>query len=167
MSDIQDRREPTFSVPEQPMYELLPHRRTGTGEGTAWTLIEKVTLLVAIAGTAIFGWHVYAHLKIQEATQAYADELLEGWTSTATATVEINPLSNFASIYVVLPPRSESERVENMFVDAIVQVVRTKLEPKLERDMELAARRYFDLYAMALPYRVSIDVEEAANPNRD
>ena len=105
-------------------------------------------------------------MEIENATQAYVDEYLANWMPKATAKVEINPLSNFASIYVVMPPRSDKERVVSMVVDAIVDEVRTNMEPKLDRDLELAARRFLDLYAMALPYRVSIVVEGASDPNR-
>ena len=40
------------------------------------------------------------------------------------------------------------------------------MEPRLDRDLELAARRFLDLYAMALPYRVSIVVGAASDPDR-
>ena len=106
-------------------------------------------------------------MEIEKATQAYVDEYLAKWESKATAKVDVNPLSNFASIYVVLPPRSDNEQIANMIVDAIIEQVRTIMEPKIDRELELTARKYLDLYAMVLPYRVSIVVEEAEeDPNR-
>jgi len=41
-----------------------------------------------------------------------------------------------------------------------------RLQAERDRDLELAARRFLDLYAMALPYRVSIVVGAASDPNR-
>ena len=166
MSDSELRREPTVGDIERPMYESLPHRRIDTDEGTPWTLTDKITLSVILMIATIAGWHYYAHLEIEKATQAYADEYLANWMPKATAKVEINPLSNFASIYVVMPPRSDKEQLVNMVVDAIVEEVRTNMEPNLDRDLELNARRFLDLYAMALPYRVSIVVEAASDSNR-
>jgi hypothetical protein len=61
----------------------------------------------------------------------------------------------------VPPPLKRKERD---VLDAIFFVVRTYVEPKLDRDLELSARQYFDVYAMALPYRGSIVVDEAARP---
>ena len=148
------------------MYVSLPYRRSDAGEGTPWTLSEKVSLSLMLAIMAIAGWHYYAHLQVEKAMQAYADEYVANWMPQATAKVEINPLSNFASIYVVTPPRRHEERFVDMFVDAIVEEVRTNMEPKLDRDLELTARKFFDLYAMALPYHVSIVVDAAADPNR-
>jgi len=166
MSDNQFRREPIVGDIGRPMYESLPHRRIDADDDTPWTLTGKITLSVILAIAAIAGWHYYAHLVVESATQAYVDEYLANWMPKATAKVEINPLSNFASIHVVMPPRSDKERVVNMVVDAIVDEVRTNMEPRLDRDLELAARRFLDLYAMALPYRVSIVVEAASDPNR-
>ena len=167
MSDRQSRREPTLGDTAPPLYESLPHRRrvAEADEGTPWTLINVVTLSVMLAIAAIAGWHYHAHLEVEKATQAYADEFLANWMPEVTAKVEINPLSNFVSIYVEMPPRSDKEQVVNMLVDAIVEGVRINLEPKLDRDLELAARKFFDLYAMVLPYRVSIVVDAAADPN--
>lgn len=166
MSEERSRREPTVGDIERPMYESLPHRRSHSDQGTQWTLGAIITLWVMIAIGAIAGWHNYARLQIEKAVQTYADEYLAKTISRATATVEINPLSNFALIHVMTPPHSYEERFVGKVVDAVVEEVRTEIEPRLDRDLELAARKFFDLYAMALPYRVSIVVEAAADPNR-
>ena len=44
MSDERSRQEPTVGDSERPMYESLPYRLSDTGEGTPWTLGQKITL---------------------------------------------------------------------------------------------------------------------------
>jgi hypothetical protein len=76
MSDERSRTEPTLSDRERPMYESLPYGRSDTGEGTPWTLSAKISLSVMLAVAAIAGWHYYAHLQIEKAMQANADEAI-------------------------------------------------------------------------------------------
>jgi hypothetical protein len=172
MSDERSRREPTVSDTERPMYESLPNPRsyyyTGEGESTLWTPREILSISLMLVIAAIAGWHYYAHLQIEKAMQANADEHIANLNPKATAKVEINPLSNFVSINIVIPLRGyKKERFEDtMILDAIVENVRAEGEPILDRDLELTARQFFDLYAMALPYRASIEVEVAPDPPR-
>lgn len=129
--------------------------------------IAKVALAAAAILGAIAGWHYYNCTKLEQVLSAASAEYLHDVWPEASAHVEISPISNLASIVVERDPVTERNLV-TLIEDAFIEGVRSELEPHLERELELAARARMDLYAMALPYRVSITIDDRtqADENR-
>lgn len=141
------------------MLDSLPYGRGSVPEDDPMSTGGKVTLAALCVLGLVAGWHYYNHTHLEDALRATANEYLREHWPAASAHVEINPLSNFATIRVERKPVKDAD-LFTILAEALVGNVRAELEPQLDRQLELAARRAMDVYAMALPYRVSIVVEE-------
>jgi predicted signal transduction protein with EAL and GGDEF domain len=118
-------------------------------------------LLLVAAGSlfVLSGWHFFCHLQLEAGLEKHANDYLRNLNG-ATATVQIQPLTNLVSIHVDRPVRANNNEFAETIGDALVEFVRRDLEPQVERQLATAARSDIDLYAMLVPYHVSIDVEK-------
>lgn len=118
-------------------------------------------LLPSLAGIValVIGWHYLCHLALEdvllEATRDFAREHLEG----ASTRVEIGPLTNVIDIRV--ERTEESNPLAEFLTAAGIELIRQELEPKMERAVHMRTRRSMDVYAMLLPYTVSISVGDS------
>lgn len=162
MSDERLRKDPTIGDEQSPaaMLESMSNPRSYARGEDSMSTGAKIALAALCVVGLIAGWHYYNYTKLETALLAAADEYLNEHWPAASAQVDINPLTNLTSIRVERKPIRNPNLI-TVLEEALVESVRTELEPQLDRQLELAARAKMDLYAMALPYRVSIVVEEA------
>lgn len=106
---------------------------------------------------ATLGWHYFCHARLEAGLEKRANESLRASFGGSNATVKIQPVTNLVQIQVELPVHGRND-LANAMGDLIVEYVRIELEPVIERQLATAARSDFDLYAMAVPYHVAIDV---------
>jgi hypothetical protein len=107
----------------------------------------RKTILIAAVIAAIVGWHVWV------------------WTSMRYGSLRINPVSDVATLE--LPGPAAFGVTDPQEVAAFEGGRALAAVPIVENKLNLYARRYFDLYALALPYRVNIvnRVDEHLSPN--
>jgi hypothetical protein len=115
-----------------------------------------MALLSAIL-VAIGGWHYFCHVRLETGLEKRANESLQATFEGSHAIVKIQPITNLVEIQVELPVHGRNE-LSNAIGDLLVEYIRLELEPVIERQLITAARSSIDLYAMAVPYHVTIDV---------
>lgn len=120
---------------------------------------RPILILVITVGLITLGaWHYFCHLHLKGELERISNNYLREHLEDSTAIVDVQPITNLVSIQVERPTR-----VQNVFAqtigDALVEFVRRELEPALERELAVFARSNIDLYAMLVPYQVSIRVE--------
>lgn len=140
-------------------------RRLYTSEANGRCDVEerarKRILLPVLAGilTLLVGWHFLCHLALEdvlsETTGDFVREHLEG----ATAHVQIGPITNVIDIRV--ERTEEPNPLAEFLAAAAIELIRKELEPEMERAVRMRTRRSMDVYAMILPYTVSITVDDS------
>lgn len=129
---------------------------------TSRNLIVPILLgLIAI----VCGWHYLCHLLLEDNLRENANASLREYIDDATVHVEIGPLSNVVDIGIEVG----SERANGlwkMVKDALLEEIRQELEPEIERALHTRTRRDMDVYAMLLPYKVSIAFRDPKGPDR-
>jgi hypothetical protein len=131
----------------------IGHRQQGSAKGT-------VLVLLLVALVAIGGWHVYA------ASIVRAEIAKRLSTERRGAEIHVHALTDVVTIR--LPRPAELEREGDDLLGALGAAIGSMLggalanaiEPAIERDLNTRARELFDLYAMLLPYRVKVIVDE-------
>ncbi len=107
----------------------------------------------------VAGWHYACHLVIENQLRETVNESLRDSFEDVTASVEIGPLNNVVDIRVALDSQQLSN-VWNLIRDALIYEISQQVRPEIERALHTRARRDMDVYAMMLPYTVSITVGE-------
>ena len=123
-----------------------------TSRKTHPLLLVASAILIAIAG-----WHYFCHFRLEAGLEKWANDSLRASFEGSNATVNIQPVSNLVQIEIELPLHGRND-LANAVGDLVVEYVSMELEPVIERRLVTAARSDIDLYAMAVPYHVSIDV---------
>lgn len=145
---------------ERPMEEpIFPERRvdpTTAREKASRRIVLSVILgAVALVG----GWHYLCQLEVKDTLSELSNEFLREHMQDASALVEIGPVNNVIDIHVELNSKP-AKGLGALIESSMIEVFREELEPKLERALHTRTRRDMDVYAMLMPYKVSITVGE-------
>jgi hypothetical protein len=125
--------------------------------------VRKAPTLLAILISLVAGWHWFAANHYEnELTRTLGDYARKNLPD-ASVSVDVHPLTNLVEIEVTRNV-ARNEAAFAFFGDAIIEFVRQKLEPEVERELSLVARRDVDMYAMMVPYRVSISIDKVHAP---
>ena len=116
-----------------------------------WVSILGVVVLMAIAG-----WHYVCHARLEANLQGRANDYLQSMQLGVEAKIDVQPITNIVQIRIELPV-DEVDSSATILGDAASGFVGAKLGPEIERRLSTAARSSIDLYAMAIPYRVTIE----------
>jgi hypothetical protein len=123
----------------------------------------RALLLIGLLACGVFGWHLYGAADARRNAEELRSKHSIG---KASRPVTVNPVTNV----VVLPisPTGENAKTDNPFEalgNALGSVIGGALvkaiEPSVERELNLRAREQYDVYAIMLPYRVSVVIENA------
>lgn len=108
------------------------------------------------------GWHYAVHLAVEAAVQERANQLLgqhlPGWSARVTG----RALTNLVIVEITRPSTAKNE-LAHVLADALIGATRRQLEPALDREVSNAARSMNDVYALVVPYRVSIQVAASSH----
>ena len=118
---------------------------------------RPLIVLMSAFLVAIGGWHYFCHVRLETGLEKRANESLQATFENSNAVVKIQPITNLVEIQVELPVHGRYE-LSNAIGDLLVEYIRMELEPVIERQLVTAARSDIDIYAMAVPYHVAIDV---------
>jgi hypothetical protein len=170
MSDLPElKNEPTIGASRSDMEEFARVYRPGPEQRANHYIEPRQSrfryaptlgaILIALVGT----WHWFAanHYE-KELTRKLGNYTRENLPD-ASVSVDVHPLTNLIEIQVTRNV-ARREAAFEFLGDAIIEFVRQELEPKMERELSLVARRDVDLYAMMVPYRVSISVDKVRAP---
>lgn len=140
-----------------------PDRHTQHVDEPRQSHFRYAPTLLAILVVLVAGWHWFA-------ANHYKKELTRNLTSyvrknlpEASVSVDVFPLTNVIEIQVTRNV-ARKEAAFDFFGDAIIEFVRQEVEPRIERELSFVARRDVDLYAMIVPYRVSISIDKVRAP---
>lgn len=170
MSDLPEvRNEPIIESPRGDLAEFSrgyrsdPDRQGPHDDGPRKSRYRYAPTLLAILVALVAGWHWFAanHYE-KELTRTVGSYVRENLPD-ASVSVDVHPLTNLIEIQLTRNmPRNEA--AFEFFGDAIIEYVRQELEPKMERELSAVARRDVDLYAMMVPYQVSISIDKVRAP---
>ncbi|MGH7897105.1 MAG: hypothetical protein ACREQQ_04085 [Candidatus Binatia bacterium] len=129
----------------------------------------RVLLVVGLLASAVFGWHLYGAADARR----HAEELRSKHSiGSADQPVTVNPVTNV--VVVPISPMADDAKSDNPFEalgHALGSVIGGALvkavEPSIERELNLRAREQYDVYAMILPYRVSVVIESGDTSRED
>lgn len=116
-----------------------------------------VLAVIGVISLLIGGWHYLCQREIQEQLQAFSDKELN--IPDLSVSVAVGPLNNVIDITVGYAGEANATRNESLLdhlKDAFIAAVGEGFAEHLERSLQTRSRRDFDVYAMLLPYKVSI-----------
>lgn len=116
-----------------------------------WALLLGCIVLIAIAA-----WHYVCHLQLEANLQERASNYLQSLRLNVDVNIDVQPVTNIVQIRMELPV-DEVDSSATILTDAASGFVGAKLGPEIERRLSTAARSSMDLYAMAIPYRVTVE----------
>ena len=124
------------------------------------TLRHRWPLKVGVFVVTVLGaWHYLLQHFIEESLNEGVNAQLREKLHGASAKVYIQPLTNLVVIEVTRNAISKNEFLD-VLGGVFIEYVRAELEPMLERELATRARADVDLYAMLLPYHVSITISK-------
>jgi hypothetical protein len=114
------------------------------------------TLLIAVCG-----WHVLCTQRLEASIHDYLRSNVGDSPSDATLEIHIQPITNLVAIELKVVDKAAAamKPSERLMLDAALSYIRTEVEPYLERELTLIARKQVDPYAMALPYRIAFSLQ--------
>jgi hypothetical protein len=120
-----------------------------------WPWVLGITLIV------VCGWHVLCTQRLEASIHEYLRSNLGDSPSDATVEIHIQPITNLVAIELKVVDKSAAamKPSERLMLDAALSYIRSEVEPYLERELTLMARKQVDPYAMALPYRIAFSLE--------
>jgi hypothetical protein len=122
--------------------------------------------LLSVLVMGIGAWHLICSQKIEASIYEYIEPHLSEGEINATLEINIQPISNLVSIdlKVLADGADELTSSDRLIIDAVLVYIRAEVEPYIERELSLAARRQVDLYAMAFPYRSAFSLDIGTQP---
>ncbi len=117
--------------------------------------------LLGMALLGVGGWHVYCSEKLEASIHEYIASNVGDNPADASIEVRVQPITNLVAIELKVvdkkaQPLKPSER---LMLDAALSYIRSEVEPHLERELSLIARKQVDPYALVLPYRIAFSLE--------
>lgn len=109
---------------------------------------------------AVVGWHVICSAKLEASIHEYIRSQMGEFSGDATIEIHIQPITNLVAIELIVVDEGAAamKPTEKLILDAALSYVRSEVEPYLERELNLIARKQVDPYAMALPYRIAFSL---------
>ncbi len=120
------------------------------------------TLLIVIV-VLVGGWHCLAAQQLEDRLTKHLVASVQENLPDASLSVDVQPLTNLVDIQLTRKV-ARNEASFELLGDVIIEYVRIELEPRMERELSARARRDVDLYAMLVPYQVSISVDKVRAP---
>lgn len=110
----------------------------------------------------MFGWHLYLTTEAKRiVSEAGAESAGEGRVD-----LSVNPITNVVEMKIVLPPPAEPDKdnplanIGQGFGAAIGAGLVKMMEPLVERELNTKARESYDVYAILVPYRLRISMDQ-------
>jgi hypothetical protein len=170
MSDLPElRNEPTIDTSRGDLeefsrgYRSAPDRRDHHDDEPRKPRFKYAPTLLAILLSLVAGWHWFAANHYEnELTRILTSYVRENMPNVSVD-VNVQPLTNLVEVQITRNMAHKEAGFE-FFADALIEYVRQEIEPKLERDLSVRARGDVDLYAMMVPYKVSISIDKVRAP---
>jgi hypothetical protein len=110
---------------------------------------------------AVVGWHIYCAVRLETSSREYIRSRLGEGPADATIEVHVQPVTNLVAIElrVVDKDAATMKPSDQLLLDAALSYIRSEIEPYLERELSLIARRQVDPYAIAIPYRIDFSLK--------
>jgi hypothetical protein len=128
--------------------------------------MARALLVVGLLASIVFGWHLYAASDVRR--QAENMRSRHG-ASSGRDPVRLNPVTDIVT-FPIGPPAAKSngddpfDALGKALGSIVGGAIGKALEPSFERELNLRARGFFDVYAMLMPYRVQIPAPETGEP---
>lgn len=170
MSDLPDlRNEPVVDLPRGDLedfsrgYRSLRDLQPKHADQPTKLRLKYFPMLLALAVVIVGGWHLIAANQLEERFNRNIGSIAGAHSQDFSASVKINPLTNLVDLQVTLKMRT-NELSSEFLQGVIMESVRKELEPRAERELSAVARRDNDLYAIMVPYQVSILIDKERAP---
>jgi len=110
---------------------------------------------------AVGGWHVFCSERLEASIHEYVRSQVGESPGDATIEIHIQPITNLVAIELKVVDKGAAaiKPSEKLMLDAALSYIRSEVEPYLERELSLMARKQVDPYAMAIPYRIAFSLD--------
>lgn len=170
MSDLPEiKNEPSVEVPRGDLDEFArgyrpePNRRDHHHDDHRQSRFKLLPTLLAIFVVLVGGWHWIATNQLENQLERHVGELDRDEMPDITVAVDVHPLTNLVEIQITRSVRGK-EGAYDAFGDALLEFFAQQVEPTIERELSERARKDTDLYAMMVPYQVSITIDKVRVP---
>lgn len=104
----------------------------------------------------IFSWHIIFTFSIID--QFKDNDLLESDNNVDEIQISINRLTNLVNVKIPLPPEIEDDNIFGNFGAALGEMLIQNIGPSMiEREFNVLARKRFNIYAMIIPFKLTIE----------
>lgn len=169
MSDLPEiKNEPHLQSPHGDLRDFGPSYRMVT-EDQARAVEEPrsraryIPVLLMAFVVLVGGWHWLAAMQLEDRLASHLVRSVKENLPNASLSVDVYPLTNLVDIQFTRQV-ARNEASFEVLGDLIIEFARQELEPRMERELSARARRDVDLYAMLVPYQVSISVDKERAP---
>ncbi len=144
-------------------YRATPRVRADDGDDRPKARFRYLPALLAILAVLVAGWHWLAAHQLEERLSRHFETSVRENLPDVSLHVAVNPLTNLVDIQFTRTV-SRKEAGFDLLADLIIEFARQELEPRMERELSAAARRDNDIYAMLVPYQVSMSIDKVRAP---
>jgi len=170
MSDLPElKNEPTVGLSRGDLedfsrgYRSSQDRRPDHGDEHSKSRLKYLPTLLAILVFVVVGWHLIAANQLEARLNRNIESSANGHSQGFSAGVNVNSLTNLVDVQITRKVRG-NDASDGPLEGMILELVRKELEPWVERDLSAVARRDNDIYAMIVPYQVSISIDKVRAP---
>ena len=122
---------------------------------------KKITFIALAILVLVFVWHIIFTFTLSN--RINSSELDEMQNSIDEVQLSVNRITNLVNIKVPLPPQIDDENSFAGLGTAMAELLIQNVGPGLiERELNIAARQRFNLYAILIPFRVKIEMIPAS-----
>jgi hypothetical protein len=110
---------------------------------------------------AVGGWHLHCTQRLEASIHEYIRSHVGESPGDVTFEIQIQPITNLVAIELKVVDKAATAMrpSDKLMLDAALSYIRSEVEPYLERELSLMARKQVDPYAMALPYRIAFSLD--------
>jgi hypothetical protein len=170
MSDLPElKNEPTIETSRGELEEFAhgirsaPDRRAHHDDEPRKSRFKYFPALLAILVAIVGGWHWFATDHLEKQLTHYFGEYGRDEMPDVIVAIYVHPLTNLVEIQVTRSVHGK-EGAYDLLGDALLEYMGQQVEPAIERELSERARRDTDLYAMMVPYQVSITIDKVRVP---
>jgi hypothetical protein len=163
------KNEPSVEMPRSDLdefargYRSASDRHARQDDEPRKSRFKYLPTLLAILVAIVAGWHWFATNHLEKQLTLHVGKYVREQMPDLSVTVDVHPLTNLVEIQVTRSIRGK-EGAYDFLGDAFLEYLAQQVEPAIERELSELARKDTDLYAMMVPYQVSISMDKVRVP---
>jgi hypothetical protein len=122
---------------------------------SSWPWVLGILLI------ALGGWHIYCSKRLEMSIYQYIKARSVESPADGTIDIHVQPVTNLVDIKLTVVDKEAAAMnpSDRLMLDAALTYIRSALQPYVDQELSLVARKQVDPYAMALPYRIAFSLD--------